>query len=147
MRTVDEQPAPATVPAADPRRRGDGGLDVGYEHLREAALHARAEAFPLGFGVLCRGGVTAWQRALGALNSPTTTAPATTPPAIAARKGPDHAPTPLPTPLPTAVAAELIHVLAAVALAEPTPEPTVTDPRRSHRCSPTPRRQRLAPRT
>jgi len=36
-------------------------LDARYEHLRHAALHARGDAFPLGFAVLTRRGVTAWR--------------------------------------------------------------------------------------
>ena len=44
-----------------------GGLDARYEQLRHAALHTRAEAFPLGLGVLARGGVTAWRHALAGL--------------------------------------------------------------------------------
>ena len=43
------------------------GLDTRYEQLRHAALHARAEAFPLGLGVVARGGVTAWWHALAGL--------------------------------------------------------------------------------
>ena len=37
-----------------PRYRGDAR----YEQLRHAALHARAEAFPLGLGVTAGKGVT-----------------------------------------------------------------------------------------
>ncbi len=76
-----------------------GGLDARYEQLRHAALHTRAEAFPLGLGVLARGGVTAWRHALAGL------APA------------GHARLPVP------VAAELISALAAVALAGTTTGP------------------------
>ena len=61
--------------AAEPGARLDagqatapgGGLDARYEQLRHAALHTRGEAFPLGLGVLARGGVIAWQRALASL--------------------------------------------------------------------------------
>ena len=72
-----------------------GGLDARYEQLRHAALHTRAEAFPLGLGVLppIRPGVAA---------------PAVPPP------GTHPAP---PAGLPAPLAAELINVLAAVALA------------------------------
>ena len=86
------------------------GLDARYEQLRHAALHARAEAFPLGFGMLTRGGVTAWRHALGGLApaGPGTAAPACAPP------GTHPAPA---TGLPAPVAAGLISVLAAVALA------------------------------
>ena len=87
-----------------------GGLDARYEQLRHAALHTRAEAFPLGLSVLARGGVTAWRHALAGL-----------PPADGqgtARTGP--AP---PDRLPVPVAAELISALAAVALAGATTGP------------------------
>ena len=57
--------APARMPA---RIAAPGtGLDARYEQLRHAALHARAEAFPLGLGVLTGQGVTAWRRALAEL--------------------------------------------------------------------------------
>jgi hypothetical protein len=101
--------------AAEPGARPDagqvtapgGGLDARYEQLRHAALHARAHAFPLGFGVLAGKGVTAWQRALAGLAVPQP-APAGRPPGAA----PAH-----PSALPVPVAAELISALAAVALA------------------------------
>ena len=51
-------------------------LDARYEQLRHAALHARAEAFPLGLGVLASKGVTAWRHALAGLAPATTAAPA-----------------------------------------------------------------------
>ena len=100
---------PGARPDAGQATAPDGGLDARYEQLRHAALHARAEAFPLGFGVLTRGGVTAWRNTLTglALAGPGTAAPAGqagTCPAQAAG-------------LPAPVAAELISVLAAVALA------------------------------
>ena len=106
--------------AAEPGDRPDagqvtapgGGLDARYEHLRHAALHARASAFPLGFGVLTGKGVTAWQRALASLAGPQ--APPGRPPGAA----PAHPPV-----LPAPAAAELISALAAVALAG-----TVTGP-------------------
>jgi hypothetical protein len=81
--------------------------------LRHAALHARAQAFPLGLGVLAGKGVTAWQRALASLAAPQP-APPGRPPGAA----PAH-----PAALRAAVAAELINALAAVALAG-----TVTGP-------------------
>ena len=85
------------------------GLDARYEQLRHAALHARAEAFPLGFAVLTRQGVTAWCRALTALTpTPTTARPATT--------APTSAPAAAAT-LPAPIATELINALAAVVLA------------------------------
>jgi hypothetical protein len=72
--------------AADPENRPDAGqarvpgsgLDARYEQLRHAALHARAEAFPLGLGVLTAKGVTAWRHALAGLTPirPGATAPA-----------------------------------------------------------------------
>ena len=75
-----------------------GGLDARYEQLRHAALHARAEAFPLGLGE----GVTVWQRTLASLVPVPARRPAAGGPA-----GPPH----------PGLAAELISVLAAVALA------------------------------
>jgi hypothetical protein len=83
--SLSPRPSPGRA-AAEPGARPDagqvtapgGGLDARYEQLRHAALHARAEAFPLGFGVLTRGGVTAWRHALAGLTptGPGTTAPA-----------------------------------------------------------------------
>ncbi len=101
----------ARLDAGQARAPG-GGLDARYEQLRHAALHARAEAFPLGLGVLARGGVTAWRHALAGL-TPTgqgTAAPARRPPGT----HPVQA-----AGLPAPVAAELISALAAVALAGP----------------------------
>ncbi len=125
----EEHPSLSLLPspghaAAEPENRPDAGqdrvpgsgLDARYEQLRHAALHARAEAFPLGLGVLTRSGVTAWRRALADLTSatgPDTTAPACQLP------GTHPAPPELPAPL----AAELINVLAAVALAATGPSP------------------------
>jgi hypothetical protein len=113
----EEHPSPSPTPspgraAAEPGARPDagqvtaprGGLDARYEQLRHAALHARAEAFPLGLGVLAGKGVTAWQRALAAA------APA--PPRIR------QAAAPAPAELPP-MAAELISVLAGLALGGP----------------------------
>jgi len=115
--SLSPRPSPGRA-AAEPGARPDagqacapsGGLDARYEQLRHAALHARAEAFPLGFGVLTRGGVTAWRRALAGLTpaGPGTTAPACQPPGT----HPAHA-----AGLPAPVAAGLINILAAVALA------------------------------
>jgi hypothetical protein len=96
--------------AARPSRRADvgqahssgAGSDARYEHLRHAALHARAEAFPLGLAVLTRQGLTAWTRALAEL-TPTPTAP-----------------TPAPADAPTlpcaALTRELVNILAALTL-------------------------------
>jgi len=59
------QPGPRPDPA---RAHAPGaGPDARYEHLRHAALHARAEAFPLGLAVLTRQGLTAWTRTLAEL--------------------------------------------------------------------------------
>jgi hypothetical protein len=113
-RSLSLLPSPGHA-AAEPGARPDagqdsapgGGLDARYEQLRHAALHARAEAFPLGFGVLTSKGVTAWQRALASLSVPQP-APAGRPPAALADP---------PATLPAVVAAELVSALAAVALA------------------------------
>jgi hypothetical protein len=91
-----------------------GGLDARYEQLRHAALHTRAEAFPLGLGVLTGKGVTAWRHALAGLAPAGPAAPAARPP------GPQPAQA---AGLPAPVAAELINVLAAVALAAAGPSP------------------------
>ena len=121
----EEHPSLSLLPspghaAAEPGARLDagqasapgGGLDARYEQLRHAALHARAEAFPLGLGVLAGKGVTAWQRALASLP------PAAGAGRAAARPAPARA-----AGLPAPVTAELISALAAVALAG-----TVTGP-------------------
>jgi len=110
--------------AAEPENRPDagqdrvpgGGLDARYEQLRHAALHARAEAFPLGFGVLTGKGVTAWRHALAGLTParPGAAAPACQPPGTRPAQAGG---------LPAPVAAELISVLAAVALAAAGPPP------------------------
>ena len=62
----------------------------------------RAQAFPLGLGVLASKGVTAWRHALAGLA-----------PAATGRAAPAARPAQIPAP----VAAELISALAAVALA------------------------------
>ena len=112
--------------AAEPENRPDagqdrvpgGGLDARYEQLRHAALHARAEAFPLGLGVLTGKGVTAWRHAL--TPGPGTASPACQPPGTRPAQA---------AGLPAPAAAELINVLAAVALAGaitgPAPLPAV----------------------
>ena len=87
-------------------------LDARYEQLRHAALHACAEAFPLGLGVLTSKGVSARQQDRAA--------PAFRPP------GTQPAPA---SGLPVPVAAELISALAAVALAG-----TITGPPRNRSC-------------
>jgi hypothetical protein len=110
--------------AAEPGDRPDagqdsapgGGLDARYEQLRHAALHARAQAFPLGLGVLTGKGVTAWRHALAGLtpSGPGTAAPSGRPPGT----HPGQA-----AGLPAPVTAQLISVLAAVALAAASPAP------------------------
>ncbi len=137
--SLPTSPGPA---AAEPGPRPDAGqdtapgsgLDTRYEQLRHAALHARAEAFPLGLGVLARRGVTAWRDALASL-APAgqgTAAPACRPPGTQPGQ---------PAGLPAPLAAELISALAAVALAgaaaDPPPLPLML---KETRCSPIPRR-------
>src|SRR5271166_4225377 len=88
--------------AAEPENRPDAGqarvpgsgLDARCEQLRHAALHARAEAFPLGLGMLTRGGVTAWRHALAGLApaGPGTAAPAGPTPGTHPPRPPDSRP-------------------------------------------------------
>jgi len=78
------------------------GSDARYEHLRHAALHARAEAFPLGLAVLTRQGLTAWTRTLAEL--------------IPSPAAPSTAATDAPTLLPAALTRELVNILAALTL-------------------------------
>jgi hypothetical protein len=107
--SLSPRPSPGHA-AAEPGARLDAGqdiapgsgLDTRYEQLRHAALHARAEAFPLGLGVLASKGVTAWRHALAGLA-----------PAATGRAAPAVRPAEIPAP----VAAELISALAAVTLA------------------------------
>ncbi len=82
-------------------------LDARYEQLRHAALHARAEAFPLGLAMLTSKGVTAWRRALTRL---TCAAASTTTPASSPASSPAAQP-------PGPVTTELIHALAGLAAA------------------------------
>lgn len=91
------------------------GLDPGYEQLRHAALHARANAFPLGLALLIRHGVTGWRRSLTSLTGDT---PRASSPVAAARPDPDG-PAGLTglAGLAGAVTAELIDALAGLALA------------------------------
>jgi hypothetical protein len=118
----EEHPSPSllTSPgpaAAEPGARLDAGqdrvpgsgLDARYEQLRHAALHARAEAFPLGLGVLAGKGVTAWHRTLASLAPAIRAAPAAFP------AGPQ--PGSCAPALPAGLAFELVKVLAAMALA------------------------------
>ena len=88
--------------------------------MSAVTLHARAEAFPLGLGVLTGKGVTAWRQALGSL-APGWRAPGTST-AAPARQPPGMHPA-RAAGLPAPVAAELISVLAAVALAGATTGP------------------------
>jgi hypothetical protein len=76
-------------------------------------LHARAQAFPLGLGMLTGKGVTDWQRALASPAVPQP-GPSGRPPGAAPAQA---------AGLPAPVAAQLISALAAVALAG-----TVTGP-------------------
>ena len=109
--------------AAEPGDRPDagqdtapgGGLDARYEQLRHAALHARAEAFPLGLGVLTRRGVTAWRQALASLAPASRHTPGASTEVPRARQPGMHPARAAVLPAP--VAAELINVLAALALA------------------------------
>jgi hypothetical protein len=92
--------------AADPGARPDAGqvcaagtgLVARYEQLRHAALHARAEAFPLGLAELTPT-PPAW-----------TPTPAPPPPASAPASAPEPA-------LPAALTRELVNILAALTLA------------------------------
>ncbi|MFI1919314.1 hypothetical protein [Nocardia sp. NPDC020380] len=72
--------------------------------MRHAALTARAEAFPLGFGILTRRGLLAWRNAVTRATA-------------AARPAPRHPSTAAATVSTTAaVTAELIDALAGLAL-------------------------------
>lgn len=112
------------------------GLDPRYEQLRHAALHARAEAFPLGLAVLTGRGVTGWRHAVADLAADQPVA--ATPPSPAAS-------------LPTTISAQLVDTLAAVALAGTQPDRDavihhrnifhhsyVRRERSPYQCSPTP---------
>ena len=114
--SLSPRPSPGRA-AAEPGARPDagqvtapgGGLMPATGRTASCRLHARAEAFPLGSGVLTRGGVTAWRtpwqpRAAGPGHGGASARLPRTCPAQAAG-------------LPAPVAAELISVLAAVALA------------------------------
>jgi hypothetical protein len=117
-------PSPGLA-AAEPERASDAGqdrapgagLDARYEQLRHAALHARAEAFPLGLGVLTSKGVTAWRSAITRLAPAASPArPAAGPAALAGGALPGSRPA-----LPAALTAELISVLAGLVLAGTVP--------------------------
>ncbi|KZM70439.1 hypothetical protein [Nocardia terpenica] len=97
---VEQQPdPPQSLPQPEPRA---GGLDPGYEQLRHAAVHARAEAFPLGFAILTRRGVLAWRAAIGR--------------AVDASAAPRPAPVAALVRLSGVVTAELVDALAGLAL-------------------------------
>jgi hypothetical protein len=116
-------PSPGLA-AAEPERASDAGqdrapgtgLDARYEQLRHAALHARAEAFPLGLGVLTGKGVTAWRNAITGLAPATAPAQPARPAALAEPALPGSRPA-----LPAALTAELIGVLAGLVLAGTVP--------------------------
>ena len=106
-RTLPGAPSPGPATTGSDRRRDtgaahapSGGPDARYEHLRHAALHARAEAFPLGLAMLTRHGLTAWTRALVELPQ---TAPA-------------HPPVDLPALPSPGLTRELVNILAALTL-------------------------------
>jgi hypothetical protein len=104
---------PDARPEAGQDRVPGSGLDARYEQLRHAALHARAEAFPLGLGVLTGRGVTAWRHALASVAPAAMPARPATSPALPARPQAE-----MPA-LPARLAAELIHALAGLALTGP----------------------------
>jgi hypothetical protein len=103
---------PGTCPDAGQDSTPGSGLDARYEQLRHAALHARAEAFPLGLGLLTSKGVTAWRNAITGL---TPALPARRPPPSGPARPGDRA------ALPAALTAELISVLAGLVLAGTVP--------------------------
>jgi hypothetical protein len=108
--TTPARDGPIAQPGADPA--AGRGLDAHYEQLRHAALHHRAQAFPLGLGVLSGNGVIAWHRVVADL-TPTTSHHAPTPAsgiaATPAGEG-DRA-------LPVDLTGELVNILAAMTLA------------------------------
>lgn len=127
------RPSPGLA-AAEPDRRHDrypdvgqatvGGaadarLDTRYEQLRDAALHARGRAFPLGLGVLIGKGVATWRRVMTHLAQPhgSDAVPVLRPESAA------HGQAAGRCPLPAALTSELINVLAAVALGGTTGAP------------------------
>ena len=99
----------AAPPGADPA--AGCGLDAHYEQLRHAALHRRAQAFPLGLGVLTGNGVIAWHRVVADLapparqHAPTPTSGIAATPAAAAGRA-----------LPVDLTGELVSILAAITL-------------------------------
>ena len=100
---------PAAQPGADPA--AGRGLDAHYEQLRHAALHRRAQAFPLGLGVLTGNGVIAWHRVVADLaptahhHAPTLASGIAATPAAAGDRA-----------LPVDLTGELVSILAAITL-------------------------------
>ena len=97
------------TPGADPAT--GRGLNAHYEQLRHAALHHRAQAFPLGLGVLRGNGVIAWHRVVADRAPPPShhaPTPASSTAATAAGAG--------QRALPVDLTGELINILAAMAL-------------------------------
>ncbi|MEV6335197.1 hypothetical protein AB0M12_10825 [Nocardia vinacea] len=102
---ADPQPNPEPADkTTSPTERVAGGLDARYEQLRHAALHARAEAFPLGFAVLARRGVLAWRATVTRV-------------VRAIPTGPRRVVLDAVASLPAAVTAELVDALAGLTLA------------------------------
>jgi hypothetical protein len=99
----------AARPGADPA--AGRGLDAHYEQLRHAALHHRAQAFPLGLGVLSGNGVIAWHRVVADLAPAPRHHPPTLARGIAATPAAagDRA-------LPVDLTGELVSILAAITL-------------------------------
>lgn len=90
-------------------RRGDL-TDARYEHLRHAALHARANAFPLGLAVLIGKGVAAWLTVLAEVLGPPRRTHATVPVSGSLDRSPA---------LPADLTSELVSILAAMTLIPP----------------------------
>lgn len=106
---------PGTCPDAGQGYVPGNGLDARYEQLRHAALHARAEAFPLGLAVLTCKGITAWRHALTSIAPiPADTASARAPAAATAMPALTPA---MASALPVSVTAELVAILAALTVA------------------------------
>ena len=131
--------------AAEPGARPDagqvtapgGGLDARYEQLRHAALHARAEAFPLGLGVLTGKGVTAWRHALASLT------PAAPRPASRRPAGRPARPRRRPRCRPRWPPSSSASWPPSRSPAPPSPPAPATAPRQGAvTCSPIPRRRR-----
>ncbi|MFI7644392.1 hypothetical protein [Nonomuraea sp. NPDC049400] len=89
-------------------------LDARYEHLRHAALHERANAFPLGLAVLIGKGVATWLTVLTELIGPLRRAPARAPAHVPVSGSLDRSPA-----LPADLTSELVNILAAMTLIPP----------------------------